>query len=502
MRENKQPCYVHNAPRACVDVCTGVSRQRSGATAWGVYRLGVGGSVLLILAACIGTPATAQSFAPCEDSHSAPLLAGSLCAVAKAPLDARVKDGPKIELFVRKFPTPAPHHRRGEIWLAAGGPGETGASFYHVLPTLRRAFPGYDLIIPDHRGTGYSTKLGPAQEAAGSPAGISLAGNEWAPCLGFMHANAARSHAFTITNASHDLSALITRYRRQGSVYVYGVSYGTQLVLRMMQTAPVTLDGIILDGMVPAEAEASLDLSHRTQVVDAVGRATLTADQVDRYRALLAQKEPAWMSDVPGHDLRRFMGRLLNFSPLRARIPAIIDGLSRNDKAPLIQAVAALQVELAGFDAFPQSPPSLPLVMLISGSENNERRDLTAATVADEEKGALFTSPLPGFLVGPPVPLYTRDIFYGQVPQRLPRTLVMHGTLDPNTPYEGAKAHAAALSAAGGNITLSTIEGGAHFLALVAPDCFVRVASVFVGKRTPSAYCVTGTLPAGAAPAP
>lgn len=177
----------------------------------------------------------------------------------------------------------------------------------------------------------------------------------------------ARSRAFTITNASHGLASLIARYRQPGSVYVYGVSYGTQLVLPMMQAAPVKLDGIILDGMVPAEAGASLDLSHRTDVVDAIGRATLTSAQADRYRALLAQEVSDWIGDVPGRDLRHFMGRLVNFPTLRARIPAIIDGLSRNDKAPLTQAVAAIQSEVAALSASPQSPPSLPLVMLISG---------------------------------------------------------------------------------------------------------------------------------------
>lgn len=76
-----------------------------------------------------------------------------------------------------------------------------------------------------------------------------------------------------------------------------------------------------------------------------------------------------------------------------------------------------------------------------------------------------------------------RDAFYGQVPQRLPRTMVMHGTLDPNTPYKGSKAHAAALTAAGGRLAFFTVEGGAHFLPLVAPDCFIQAASAFVEKR-------------------
>ncbi len=456
-----------------------------------VYGSGIGAAAIAF-AAFLATPATAQSFKPCNDAQNAPELAGSLCATAKAPLDARVENGPEIELFVRKFPAPAAQRRRGQVWLVAGGPGESGASFYPVLPAMRRAFPDYDLVIPDHRGTGYSTKLCPAQEAPESAAGISLAGEEWGPCIGFMHANAARSRAFTITNASHDLARLISQYRQPGSVYVYGVSYGTQLVLRMMQAAPVKLDGIILDGLVPAEADASLDLSHRTDIVDAVGRSTLTSVQADQYRALLRQKTPDWIGDVPGRDLRRFMGRLLNFPSLRARIPAIIDGISRNDRTPLSQAVTAMQSELAGLSRFPQSPPSLPLVMLISGSENNERKNLTTATVTEEAKEALFTSSLPGLLVDTPGPLYTRDAFYGHLPRRLPRTLVIHGTLDPNTSYRGSRAHVAALVAAGGRITFFTVEGGAHFMPLVAPDCFVQAASPFVGKRTPPARCKPG----------
>lgn len=225
------------------------------------------------------------------------------------------------------------------------------------------------LIISDHRGTGYLTKLCPAQQARESLDGISLTGKKWGPCIAFMHANGDRSRAFTITNASHDLARLIGQYRQPGGVYVYGVSYGTQLVLRMMQAAPVKLDGIILDGMVPAEADTSLDLSHRTDVVDAVGRAMLTPRQADRYRALLAQEVPDWIGDVPGRDLRGFTGRLLNFPTLRVRIPAIINGLSRNNKAPLTQTVTAMQSKLAGLSAFPQSPPSLPLVMLIIAVE-------------------------------------------------------------------------------------------------------------------------------------
>ncbi|PSJ37650.1 alpha/beta fold hydrolase [Allosphingosinicella deserti] len=436
-------------------------------------------------------PAAATTFQPCADAATLPGLAGSLCTVARVPLEASAaKRAEEIDLFVRKFPADDRRRRRGEVWLIAGGPGEPGASFYPVLATFRRTFRDYDLVIPDHRGTGYSTKLCPREEAPDGPDGIALAGDEWGPCIAALHSDPARTRAFTITNAAHDLSTLITTYRRPGEVYVYGVSYGTQLILRMMQAAPPKIDGIVLDGLVPPEADAQWDLSHRTEIVDSVGRALLTPAQTAQYRALLAHQAPRWVSTVPGGDLRRFMAGLLTFPDLRRRIPDVIEGLSRDDDQQLVRSVQDLRDRGAELSRYPQSPPSLPLVILISGSENNDRRSLTKEIVAQEAEGALFTSPLPGFLVDSPVPLYARDGLFGRNPVQLPRTLIVHGTLDPNTSYEGARAQKTLLSVAG-EVHFTTIERGAHFLALVAPDCFERAVSAFVRRRPALERCAT-----------
>jgi pimeloyl-ACP methyl ester carboxylesterase len=441
-------------------------------------------AVLTLLAA----PVTAQPFQKCEDSTAFPALHGSLCAVAQTPLmPTAAADEESVALFMRKFPTADSGRRRGEIWFVAGGPGESGASFYPVLAVLRRAFPDYDLVMPDHRGTGYSSKLCEKEEAPDSPSGVALAREEWGPCIAAMHTNIRRTHAFTITNAAHDLSTLIGRYRGEGEVYLYGVSYGTQLVLRMMQVAPIELDGVILDGLVPPESASQWDLSHRTRIVDAVGRTLLSRVQTSDYRRLLAQ-EQAWQKAVPDGDLRQFMGSLLSFPALRGRISDIVESLSRGDAALLARTAADLEAQVALLNSYPQSPPSLPLVALISGSENNGRRDLTAETVAEEAREALFSSPLPGLLVDSSVSLYERDRYFGQTLRRLPRTLVIHGTLDPNTPYEGAREHAAVLAPAG-DIRFTTVSGGAHFLALMAPDCFVRAASAFVARAVTPDRC-------------
>ncbi len=431
------------------------------------------------------------TFAPCADRSDFPELRGTECLVAKAALHPGAKGAQgEVELFVRKFPVGDRARRRGDVWLIAGGPGEPGASLYPLIHVFRRAFPQHDLIVPDHRGTGRSTRLCPEQEAMDGLSGSSLADAEWGACIGFLHADAPRAHAFNITNAARDLSGLIARHGGDGESLVYSVSYGTQLALRMMQVAPPELDGLILDGLVPPEGATPWELSRRTALVDRVGRAILSAGQERAYRRLLTRADAPWHSTVPGGDLRRFMGSLLNFPRLRARIPMLVRTLSRGDTRLLARTRTDLEATFAAMLKFPHSSPSIPLVMLISASENNSRPGLTAETVADEARDALFTSPLPGFLVGSPMPLYKADRWLGQSPARLPRTLIIHGTLDPNTAYEGAIAQAKMLGRAG-KVSFVSVDRGAHLLPLVAPDCFVRSVSLFVSHRTPAKRCRT-----------
>ncbi|OAG68866.1 peptidase S33 family protein [Xanthomonas floridensis] len=398
-------------------------------------------------------------------------------------------------MFVRRLPTADPSKRRGEVWLIAGGPGEAGASLYPMISTYRRAFPGYDLIIPDHRGTGRSARLCPVQEAPQSADGVGLAGAEWGPCIGTLYADAPRTKAFTITEAAQDLALLIRQQRRKGQVLLYGVSYGTQLALRTLQVAPIPLDGLVLDGLVPPETATQWDLSHRTAVVDAVGRALLDDAHIATYRRVLDRSDSAaWRAQIPGKDLKRFLGMLLNFPTLRDRIPAIIDDLARDDATILTTTIADLQTALAAMGQGGDNQPALPLVMLIAASENNARPTLTRETVAAEAKDALFVSPIPGLLVDASLPTYPRDAWFGRSPTTLPRTLIIHGTLDPNTPYAGAQAHAALLKAAG-PVTFSTVERGAHLLAFAAPGCFVDAVATFVGHRKAAAQCREPTGP-------
>lgn len=443
-------------------------------------------AVLLLVAPWVVSAAAPKAQA-CEDEAS-PALRGSQCASVDVPLRHADPSGEHISLFLRRIPASPDNARRGEVWLLSGGPGESGASLYPLIQTYQRAFPGFDLVIPDHRGTGRSARICPVQESPESPAGTGLAETEWGPCIGAMYGNLQRTSAFSITEAAHDLGILMSNADRGGQVLLYGVSYGTQLALRALQVNELHVDGLILDGLVPPETTEKWDLSRRTALVDQVGRESMDKPSLERYRMLLAVKDAAWQKEVPGGDVRRFFAALLSFPTLRDRIPRIVQDLSAGDTRSLDATAKDWKVALAQLGQGGNNQPALPLVMLIAASENNARPELSLATVDEEAKDALFVSPIPGLLVNGSVPRYPRDAWFGKSPRTLPRTLILQGTLDPNTAYAGAEEHAATL-ARSGPVTFHTVDRGAHLLPLVAPGCFVAAVDRFIEGAAVSERC-------------
>ncbi|MDV3513816.1 alpha/beta fold hydrolase [Stenotrophomonas sp. C1657] len=447
---------------------------------------------VLLLVSPMLAHASAPKAVACEDDAST-ALRGSHCVTVDVPLRHADPSGERIALFVRRIPAGADLPKRGEVWLLSGGPGESGASLYPLIPTYQRAFPGFDLVIPDHRGTGRSSRICPVQESPESPEGTGLAGAEWGPCIGSMYANLQRTSAFSITEAAQDLGVLMSAADRGGQVLLYGVSYGTQLALRSLQVNDLGVDGLILDGLVPPETTETWDLSRRTALVDQVGRQSMDEASLQRYRTLLAVKDAAWQKDVPGGDLRRFFAALLSFPALRDRIPKIVPQLSEGDPRSLVATVKDWNAALVQLGQGGNNQPALPLVMLIAASENNARPELSLDTVNEEAKDALFVSPIPGLLVSGSVPRYPRDAWFGKTPDTLPRTLVLQGTLDPNTAYIGAKEHAAMLRRSG-PVTFHTVDRGAHLLPLVAPRCFVAAVGRFIDGDVVSERCAEPTL--------
>lgn len=433
--------------------------------------------------------ARGNTFVPCTDAVQHPALAGTDCAVLDVPLDHAQPDRGSIAIFVRRFR--ADGEVRGQLWLVAGGPGESGALFYPHIATLQAAAPGFDLLIPDHRGTGFSTRLCPDEEAPQSDGGGALVAQEWDSCFAALNAEADRTRTFTISNAAQDLAMVMSRLDNGGRTYVSGVSYGTQLVLRMLalNIAP-ELDGIILDSLVPPEGDDMFDLSRRSAVTDSIGRAVLEAcDEQAECRQYFPEgghialgrllMHTDGMSPIGG-KLKHQLAALLDFPETRAMIPFVIAGLQANDSAWLVFALARLEVLGAPLPQIAQSAPSIPLVSLISRSENNARAGLTSEAIEREAAEYLFTSPLPSLLLAGGFPTYQRDESFGALPAVLPPTIVLQGSLDPKTPYIGAMQHVTKLQARG-EITLIRVEGAPHFILMTAPESFKKALQQFLG---------------------
>lgn len=134
-----------------------------------------------------------------------------------------------------------------------------------MLLIYAQANRSIDVYTFDHRGTGRSDHLDcvAAQAFAdGGDAGAGLSLDEIPGCISdalFEIDN--HTEAFSVTSAARDVEYLIDTFHDKGKqVFLYGASYGTYLVERVMHFQPAQIRGYILDGTV---SEAGPDPSSR-----------------------------------------------------------------------------------------------------------------------------------------------------------------------------------------------------------------------------------------------
>lgn len=486
--------------------------------------------VLFLLASCGATgegdrggPGTV--FRECTVGDSQPALEESLCARVTVPLDYEPDGGAaaeagrfgtsdhrpdSIRVFVRKFP--AEGERRGAVWLLAGGP-QSGAIFYPFVDRLHEAFPGLDLIIPDHRGTGFSTRICPDEEDVSSPGGAGLSGREFASCYARMRSRPEYVRAFSLTNNARDVASLVHRIGgSSGRRVLYGTSYGTQVAVRVLEATEARVDAVILDSFVPIQTYSVWGPTRRAQVADAIGHAVLArcdndarcrqrlgGDALEEYRDALDGAEGG--SDLatlfPGGDVKSFMGRLLDFPESRAWIPRLVEALASGDSAAVEEVVrasrSAYRDAVDPVRGYRGAGLSIPFANTVMNSENNLRPDLTAAELDREKESLEFADPLPYQLVAgieAGLPRYEPGPYRSEEPDSIPPTLVLHGTLDGKTHYAGARRHVEALRGAG-RIELVSVRDGPHYLLMNAPRCFVSSVRPFVASGDPEGgWCV------------
>ena len=275
------------------------------------------------------------------------------CAEVSLPLQHRADNSDTIDIAVKRvlgssYPhrdaesDDSPHRPRRMVWFLNGGPGDSGVA---ALVRVRRLFDDVDVDVYslDHRGVGGSALLAcPQQQSADSEEGREVAAAEWSPCIEFISAQRDDLLALTITEAAHDLARLIELTRgREDHVFVFAVSYGTTWANRYLTLYPEQPDGVIFDGIVPAdwtfaEFDSGLDVTARRLMERCSSFAEcarhLGANPVGVAEALPGKYDAGHCADlrIDGRTVRLLLGNLLMGGPeIWPYIPALIYRLDR-----------------------------------------------------------------------------------------------------------------------------------------------------------------------------
>ncbi|AKU90711.1 putative protease (putative secreted protein) [Vulgatibacter incomptus] len=250
-----------------------------------------------------------------------------LCTTLEVPLDWSRPEGQRIPYFVQKATT-TKSPKLGQIWLLVGGPGYSGDGILGGAQWFTSL--GFDVYVPDYRGTGRSAPLGCDGESASSTSQRCLA--ELAQIWGDDLAS------FSTTGAALDLGKTIERFREPGGkVFVFGASYGTYLANRYMNLFPERADGVVLAGICPPTGCSV----RADRTIDLVARDTFAACSSDAFCTSKLGSDPWQTLEAVYEKLRHGHCSALAGAQSDVALSGILGGtLGERSLAPVALAAA------------------------------------------------------------------------------------------------------------------------------------------------------------------
>ncbi|GMF21087.1 unnamed protein product [Phytophthora lilii] len=147
------------------------------------------------------------------------------CAVYTAPLcypgicEPVASEDPTVDIFVKRLPATAGDAKTAtNVWLIQGGPGYSSTTTAQVTTT-------------------------------GSMLGREMDPSEVPSCAQDLAIKYGDLASFSTTSAASDIAAFISKYSNGAATIVYGVSYGTVVVERLIHLNPTSVTGYVLDGI-------------------------------------------------------------------------------------------------------------------------------------------------------------------------------------------------------------------------------------------------------------
>ncbi|TYZ68732.1 hypothetical protein PybrP1_008892 [[Pythium] brassicae (nom. inval.)] len=455
------------------------------------------------------------------------------CAVYTAPLCyAGVCEDPRartVDIFVKRIAATAGAATAPNVWFLQGGPGAGSTAMESALVELYGQMSGkVNVYTMDHRGTGRSTLLdcvAAQATASGSPLGGDISVNEVPSCAKAIEVKYGKDlAAFSVTSAATDVSTFISKFQGStGKTFVYGVSYGTTLVERLIHLENAAIAGYVLDGISTTSGAPAANFEYFSTwdrdfgdvgdyFMTLCGQNTACAARfpgaslaavlrgvLARFDAAPESECAALVRDVTSgaageevepasHTVRKALGALLTQSSTRPLIPALTYRLNRCSAAdvgvlthffntsssalsPASEDAAfesTLLYYLIVFSELWEAPtPSLPEMLrrftdtaiCNGGTIYNVP---TYCAFSKEASATCASVKVPAYSASPLV--YKRDAYWNKA-AAIPAgasVLLMSSKLDPQTPHKYAEYLLAALDGPTARKELVTFEHATH----------------------------------------
>jgi pimeloyl-ACP methyl ester carboxylesterase len=462
------------------------------------------------------------SWQPCslvegEDDGLAECSATAMPLFWEDPSDER-----SIEVWAKRLPSPQPAQR--QLWLLDGGPGGSGLyDFPARMAYLQERDPALEIYTIDHRGTGYTERLGCDAEDLLSTSGESIASSEYPDCIAQLQDELGdRLEAYTSTESSYDLAAYIEATRVEGlPVMAWGGSYGSYWAQRYLAVAPAQADGVIIEGIAPVDTTLILSEPYTDSAAQELFARCGADDLCSGYLgsepwAFLA--ETLERMDKEGHCtssgltsslVGTIFAYLMYSRSGMAVMPAAtyrLDRCSQADEAALVNLYYALFGDGGSWDI---AAYSILLQHHVMFSEMWDHPDFDGVDLSawyDELYDEALVTKGYGHSkleVYEQWPRYSDETWDDRWPETEVPMLMLQGELDPVTPY--ALAQGVTQHYTGANQHWVSFEHSAHSATFDSPvstdgsedACGLQLALGFLADPTasPDTGCVAQTLP-------
>ncbi len=380
------------------------------------------------------------------------------CAHVTLPLDYDAPDAGTIGIAAGRIMGDQDETSgRAQLWYIPGGPGDSGIE---ALGRLHAIFGelGVDIYSLDPRGVGGTELLRcPDQEAEDSEEGRELSTEEWAACIDWLAANRSDLGYLTTTASARDLGAAVDMMSTpEDRVIIFGASYGSYWTNRYLNLFPEQPDGVILDGIVPAdwtfaEFDESLDGAGR-RLLERCVRSTECAAHLGADPIALAEELPDRFDDghcpdlsneIDGAMLRLVFGNMMMSGPeVWPYIPAMIYRMDRCRIRDLEAAGALFETLFESEDAGEPASHSPVLQRHVAMSELWPEVGASPAGFEAALKRTTMTTGVSASFAKTYAdwPRYPRDELVGVTADYSGPMLLLHGGLDPTMPVERLEA--------------------------------------------------------------